>query len=282
MVVYHAEMLKRDMQRVALEKGWKGGYTKYLVDNHQCYFIISQGKKNYDRNFHDDHMGSYGYSEESGLRNVCKFMGLDADKYIFAEQSDMPEEKIEVVTIPDGAVSKRRYATYRDKELVTIHAVNFKKAMQTSANLRGENRTYSSYCDGLGIPNGCISQAIEKYRKVMRDAGNRNKGMMYIDRYEALCNFFKIDYNEYAEDYEEVCKRLGRKNEEEQEEEPQKQPSIDHVASANLEGLEMRLESLEKALTEINMTLRQMGNVHMQILEKMPTKKPTANTPRAL
>ena len=257
--------LKGDLQLFASRVGAKEGYTEYLRKNKIGVNLIPRSRKSYIKYKGDPtYYGIYGRANTDCFRELCEFAGLNTEDY--AVSSDGNAKKAESTSRDIAPITEREILSNQRKRsvdaesFVIVDATGLRSAMQDNAYSRHEGVTYSKYIDTLGIPNGCIGQAIDKYRRIFKDFRSPNLGYMLTERYLTLCDFFELNPCDYSKDYAE---RFAHE---------EKQEEIT-VADVNIEK---KLDSILEALNELNNTLNRIGNVDIQILEKLPARKPVA------
>ena len=158
-------------------------------------------------------------------------------------------------------------------KLLKINIEKLRKEMIICA--RKQDTKWSKIVEFNGISSGWMQNCVYAYG---RREGDQSGVYGYGDaeRFKKICELFKLNPSDFCEEWEEYCKKYEKK-----------QPEIKEA-----EQLTLAVESLKKAetdvellkvmkeisgnLAEINANLVRLGNVQMQILEKMQKPLPAA------
>lgn len=156
----------------------------------------------------------------------------------------------------------------RGNKLVKINALELKAEFKRKC-VKGA--PWSVRCDQIGIGNTWIQNGIYKYARVEKD----NK-LIYAyanaEKYEKACDALGVDPTKCCDEWAEFkgIKQAHSK--------PEKAVETDNSALLTV------MCEIAANLSEINANIVRLGNVQMQIFEKMqkPITKPTANSPRSM
>lgn len=156
----------------------------------------------------------------------------------------------------------------RKNKLVKVNAMELKAEFKRKC---AGGLPWSVRCEQAGIGNTWLQNGVYKYAKVEND---QRLIFAYViaDKYEKACAMFGIDPCDYCDEWAEFkgIKQAHSKSEK-------------AVETDNSALLTVMCE-IAANLSEINANIVRLGNVQMQIFEKMqkPITKPTANSPRAM
>lgn len=156
----------------------------------------------------------------------------------------------------------------RKNKLVKVNVKDLKAELKRKC---ADGLPWSVRCDQIGIGNTWIQNGVYKYAKVESD-DRMIYGYVIDEKYEKACGAFDIDPTKYCEEWADY-KCIKQEKQDKPAERAEKTVDDDLLAV---------LREISGNLAEINANIVRLGNVQMQIFEKMqrPTGKPVANNPR--
>lgn len=146
------------------------------------------------------------------------------------------------------------------KVMIVVNQVSFRQAMK--GKCKG-GAPWSVRTKKAGLGDSFLSNGAYKYAKEHLDDDSMILSYVDKDRYEGVCELFGLNPADYSEEW---VKLYGEKKE---------QATVTGTSDEVLK----KLEELDKHLEENTRAVEKVGNLLLQVLEKMQQKKPIANAP---